>query len=254
MLLFLHGVLSFEVIFLIAFSSCFLGWLFALCVKVPRKERVGTTVFSLDRFVLLKGLPASLTLMLLAVPYGAMTNFVAMYADAIGLNVSSGFFFTVMAAGMGVSRIFAGKMVDRGLVTQTIGRGLYMVIVAFLLLSSLEYMTNWNRGVAEIVFFVIPFLNGVGFGMMFPAYNSLYINLAPRNRRATATSTYLTSWDVGIGFGMLLGGLIAEHFSFGMVYFAGGVLCIASMAYFHRVVAPHYKKNNLYAQEESFSK
>ena len=245
--LFLHGVLSFETIFFIAFLSCFLGWLFALCVKVSRKARVGTAVFSLDRFVLLKGLPASLTLMLLSVPYGAMTNFVAMYADSIGLDVSTGFFFTVMAVGMGVSRIFAGKLVDRGFITQTIGRGLYLAIIAFLMLSSLEYLILWNREVSTVIFFIVPFLQGVGFGMIFPAYNSLYINLAPRNRRATATSTYLTSWDVGIGLGMLLGGLIAEHFSFGTVYFAGGVLSIISMVYFHRVVAPHYKKNNLYA-------
>ena len=57
----------------------------------------------------------------------------------------------------------------------------------------------------QILFFGIALLMGVGFGIMFPAFNTLFVNLAPNNQRVTATSTYLTSWDVGIGIGMLTG-------------------------------------------------
>ena len=54
-----------------------------------------------------------------------------------------------------------------------------------------------------IFFFAISLLLGIGFGTMFPAYNTLFVNLAPNSQRGTATSTYLTSWDVGIGIGMV---------------------------------------------------
>lgn len=90
-----------------------------------------------------------------------------------------------------------------------------------------------------------PILQGIGFGIIFPAYNSLYINLAPNNRRATATSTYLTSWDVGIGLGMVVGGMIAQSISFSAVYSTGAVLSIISMLIFDYIVTPHYKKNRL---------
>lgn len=59
---------------------------------------------------------------------------------------------------------------------------------------------------------------GVGFGIMFPAFNTLFVNLAPNSQRGTATSTYLTSWDVGIGIGMLTGGYIAEISTFDKAY------------------------------------
>ena len=70
-------------------------------------------------------------------------------------------------------------------------------------------------------------LLGIGFGVIFPAMNTLYINLAPNNQRATATSTYLTAWDVGIGIGIATSGIIAQHFTFYMVYLShtGTVLC-----------------------------
>ena len=72
---------------------------------------------------------------------------------------------------------------------------------------------------------------------MFPAYNTLFVNLAPNNQRGTATSTYLTSWDVGIGAGMLLGGYIAEIATFKMAYLFGAALTVISLFYFRSKVA-----------------
>ena len=80
---------------------------------------------------------------------------------------------------------------------------------------------------------------------MFPAYNTLYVNLAPNNQRATATSTYLTAWDIGIGIGMTMGGVIAGLWAFDKVYLIGALLCCVSMVYFGAHVAPHYQANKV---------
>lgn len=244
--LFLHeGRLSFEAIFTISMASCLIGWLLALCVKAPPKPRVKRAAISLDRFVLLKGLPASLALLLLSIPYGATTNFVAMYVEQMGLHVTTGYYFVLLAVGMGVSRLFAGRYVDRGYVTECIHYGFYLVVAAFLILSLCASLMSVSEGLVRVCFYVVPFMQGVGFGIMFPAYNSLYINLAYNNQRATATSTYLTAWDVGIGIGIVASGIIAEHFSFAAVYFVGTVLSLASMLYFNKVVTPHYRLNKV---------
>lgn len=174
-----------------------------------------------------------------------MTNFVAMYAKEIGITAASGFFFTVMAAGMGVSRIFAGKQVDKGYVTRCIHAGFYPVITAFLLLALCRFIMDYSHSAATTCFFTVPLLLGIGFGIMFPAMNTLYINLAPNNRRATATSTYLTAWDVGIGIGIVSSGVIAQHFTFYMVYLTGSVLCVISLIFFVLKVTPHYNMNKL---------
>lgn len=202
-------------------------------------------LIKLDRFILLPGIPASISLLLLSIPYGATTNFVAMYVRQMTLNVEPGLYFTFMAVGMGVSRLFSGKMVDRGFVTRTICYGLYLIMLAFALLASCEHMVFLNRMAACVVFFTVPLLQGIGFGMLFPAYNTLFISLAPHNRRATATSTYLTAWDTGIGIGLVTSGLIAEHSSFGRVYLVGALLCVVSTLFFHKVVIPHYVRNRL---------
>ena len=75
--------------------------------------------------------------------------------------------------------------------------------------------------------------------------NTLFVNLAPNNQRGTATSTYLTSWDVGIGAGMLLGGYIAEIATFKMAYLFGAALTVISLFYFRSKVAPHFHQHKL---------
>lgn len=244
--LFLHDAgMSFTTIFCCSLGSCMAGFVCASLVKTPYKPPVRREPIFLDRFILLKGIPAGISLLLLSIPYGMTTNYVAMYAKQIGINATTGFFFTFMAIGMAISRIFSGKIVDRGKITQVISAGLYLVVFSFFLLSACVYLISWNNMVCTIVFFSVALLLGVGFGIMFPAYNTLFVNLAPNSQRGTATSTYLTSWDVGIGIGMLTGGYIAEVSTFDKAYLFGACLTIVSMLYFNGKVAPNYHKNKL---------
>lgn len=244
--LFLHDAgMSYTTIFCCSLGSCMAGFVCANLVKTPYKPPVKREPISLDRFILLKGIPAGVSLLLLSIPYGMTTNYVAMYAKQIGISATAGFFFTFMAMGMAISRIFSGKLVDRGKITQVISVGLYLVVFSFFLLSGCVYLIDWNMMLCNIVFFAVALLLGVGFGIMFPAYNSLFVNLAPNSQRGTATSTYLTSWDVGIGIGMLTGGYIAEISTFDKAYLFGACLTILSTFYFNGKVAPHYHKNKL---------
>lgn len=262
--LFMHTHISYGGIFLTGMAVSLCGLLCACAVKARIPESIrkrieaaksGTPLppelkpsgnkISLDRFILLKGIPVSISLLLLSIPYGATTNFVAMYAGEIHITAPSGFFFTLMAIGMGVSRIFAGKLVDKGYITQCIHYGYYPVIMAFFGLGACRFIAAASITGATTVFFIVPVLLGIGFGVMFPAMNSLYVNLAPNNKRATATSTYLTAWDIGIGIGILSSGFIAHVFTFYMVYLAGSVLCIVSLLFFVHKVTPHYNINKL---------
>lgn len=245
--LFLHDAgMSYTTIFCCSLGSCIAGFICASLVKTPYKPPVRREPVSvLTCFILLKGIPAGVSLLLLSIPYGMTTNYVAMYAKEIGIHATTGFFFTFMAVGMAISRIFSGRIVDRGKITQVISAGLYIVVFSFFLLSACVYIIEWNSMACNIVFFAVALLLGIGFGIMFPAYNTLFVNLAPNSQRGTATSTYLTSWDVGIGIGMLTGGYIAEVSTFDKAYLFGACLTIVSMLYFNIKVTPHYHKNKL---------
>ena len=244
--LFLHDAgADYTLIFCCSLGSCLIGFLCASLVKTTYKPPVKREPISLDRFILLKGIPAGFSLLLLSIPYGMTTNYVAMYAKQIGIQESTGFFFTFMALGMAVSRLFSGRLVDRGMVTQVIEAGLYLVCFCFFGLSSCGWLTTWSLQWTTYFLFTIALLLGIGFGTMFPAYNTLFVNLAPNNQRGTATSTYLTSWDVGIGAGMLLGGYIAEIATFKMAYLFGAALTVISLFYFRSKVAPHFHRHKL---------
>ena len=244
--LFTHNAgASFTLIFTCSLLSSALGFVMATMVKTPYKAPVKREPISLDRFILLKGMPAGLALLLLSIPYGMTTNYVAMYAKEIGLRVETGFFFTFMAAGIAISRLFSGRMVDRGKITQVIAAGIYMVIVCFFLLAACENLNAWSPSLTNYLFFAVALFLGIGFGTMFPAFNTLFVNLASNSLRGTATSTYLTSWDVGIGLGMVAGGYIAHISSFQYAYLFGATLTIISAFYFHFKVTPHFNRNKV---------
>ena len=244
--LFMHTTCSYEAIFACSFISGSLGIVMASLVKVPRKPPVRLEPVSLDRFLLVKGLPAGFSLLLLSIPYGMTTTYVAMYAEEIGIQVSPGLYFTFMAVGLAVSRIFSGKQVDKGKITKVISLGMYMACISFFALASCRRLMEWNPDIASELFLAIALLQGVAFGTMFPAFNTLFVNLAAHNQRGTATSTYLTSWDVGIGIGLMAGGAIAQALGgFNYAYLVGAFLTILSAVYFLVKAGPHFNQNKL---------
>lgn len=243
--LFLHEAFTFNTIFLWALISCSLGLVMASLVKAPAKPPVKHEPISLDRFVLVRGIPAGLDLLLLSIPYGMTSTYVAMYAQQIGITTRTGLFFTLMALGMATSRIFSGRQVDRGRVTQVIAVGMYIACLCFFTLAACATVAVWSQGLGRVLFFGAAVLMGVGFGTLFPAFNSLFVNLAPNNQRGTATSTYLISWDLGIGAGLLLGGYISSVTTFDKAYLFGALLALVSTLLFKLYVARHFERYKL---------
>ena len=244
--LFMHGTCSYELIFSCSLASGSLGLIMAGLVKTPFKQPVKREPISLDRFFLVKGFPAGISLLLLSIPYGMTTSYVAMYAEEIGIQVSSGLYFTFMAVGLAVSRIFSGRQVDKGHITWVISLGMYLACASFFALAACEHLMKWNPVYTSELFLVIALLQGVAFGTMFPAFNTLFVNLGTNSQRGTATSTYLTSWDVGIGIGLMSGGAIAQAFGgFDYAYFLGACLTVLSAIFFVWKAGPHFNRNKL---------
>lgn len=244
--LFMHGNVSYEIIFAISLIAGSIGFIMAYNVKTPYKQPVKREPISLDRFFLTKGIWAGIALLLLSIPYGMTSTYVAMYAEEIGITVNSGLYFTFMAGGLAVSRLFSGKQVDKGRITLVITYGMILAIVSFFLLASLQMLIKWDVTFTSYLYIFISICQGVAFGTMFPAFNTLFVNLAPNNQRGTATSTYLTSWDLGLGIGLMLGGSIADILGgFNYAFFVGACLTIVSTIFFLIKAGPHFNCNKL---------
>ena len=244
--LILKDIFPFDYIFMLAAISGAVGILFVCFVKTPRRALQKSQPISLDRFFLVKGIPASISFLFLAVPYAMTSSYIALYVSSLGLTSNSGFFFSIMAVGMILSRITSGKLVDKGFITQNIRKGIVIAAVAMVGEVVLEMVMLKDFTIGCVLYYFVAFLFGYGFGTLFPAMNTLFINLAPHNRRATANSMYLTGWDVGIGIGAFLGAYISEHLGFMSVYAIGLLCAMIALVVFVAYVTPHFNKNRLY--------
>lgn len=215
--------------------TAFLGVFSVSLIRYPQRAKIPRPKFSLDRFILVKALPTALSYILVAIPYGMVVSFVVLYGKEIGVEKAS-YFFIFMAIGVGMARLVSGRLVDRGKIHTVSIFALTSLAVSYLIFGSFHVAS---------VFFICAFAIGLCFGVCVPAYQCLFVNVAPHNMRGTATSTYLTSFDLGVGMGMFVAGFISEHINMAAAYLSCGVFCLLSLIVYIKMVIPSYNRNKL---------
>ena len=227
-----------ELIFVVALVSSGLG----LCLNATLKTRKRQLVkdkqpISLDRFFLTNALPESAMVMYFSFAYGILSTYVAIYGkDEVGIDGGSGLFFLLLAVGLIGARLLSAQWVKRGLLTRNIGVGMAITIIGFIM------FVLWRTPGG---FYTSALVLGCGYGAMCPSFQTVFIDLAPNSRRGTANSTYLTSWDLGLGIGVLLGGSIAEHLSYHTAYTVAAMVCIIGIVTFLWHTAGHFNRHKL---------
>lgn len=210
---------GFDVLLWCAIAMGALGIITVSLIKAPIKTKVERQKISFDRFFLIKGWPIFFNQLLPCFAWGTIGPFVAQYGKGLGIP-NAGIFFLFWAGGIIASRVFAGKLVDKGKIHEVNVSAMAIVAIAFLVFALVHNI---------YAFCISGLFIGVGFGMMFPALQTLYINLAENNQRGTANSTYLIGFDLGLALGMLVGGYLTGYFSFETLYMVASGLCAVSV-------------------------
>lgn len=202
---------SFQLLFWISLAVAFLGFVSASSVKPPKREKViRDTTLSLDRFFLSRGWLMAVNILLFAMCWGVMANYVAIYAkEVLGITEGTGTFFMLLSFGLFASRMVGVKSLARGRLTQNALQGALISAVGYTLFALLE--TQW-------AFYTSAILIGLGNGRMYPAFLNMFICVARNDQRGTANSSILTSWDLGMGLGMLAGGVLTEYCGYGWAF------------------------------------
>ncbi len=229
----LHGRVSYEMLFILLFLVCLAGFGMAWMVKVPDGKIVKHRKFSVKNLILGKGIWEASSLLLASIPYGMTTAYIALYAEEISISFNSGVYYTAMAAGLGISRFLSGKWTDKGGTGKLIIGGLLLVAASYTNLSFIGRLSEYNAQLAVSAYLGIAFVQGLSFGTLHPAFNTLLVRMTTPERRGTATSTYQTAWDLGIGIGIFAGGYWADSFGgFHASYFIGACLALLGCAVF----------------------
>lgn len=227
---------GFQILLWCAIAMGTLGIVATAMIKAPERPKVEQSQkLSMDRFFLLKGWPIFLNQLLPCFAWGTIGPFVAQYGKQIGI-FNAGIFFLFWAGGIITSRVFAGKLVDRGKIHEVNVSAMAIVAIAFFAFATIHNI---------YAFCISGLFIGVGFGMMFPALQTLYINLAENSQRGTANSTYLIGFDLGLAIGMLLGGYITGFFSFETLYLVASGLCLFSVLIYWTCSRVVFERNRL---------
>jgi len=198
----------------------FISILAVAFIKVPQRVKLDEIPpISLDRFLLLKGLPIFFNQLFISFGWGTLVAFAVLYGKETGVR-NAGVFFLFLAGGIVLSRVTSGKFVDRGHVHKVMSIALLVITLGFVCFALLHSI---------YAFCASAFVIGIGYGTLFPALQTIYINMAPGSKRGTANSTYLTGFDLGIGIGMLLGAYLGDHFGFSNMYLFTAGLCFAAL-------------------------
>lgn len=226
---------SFEALFWLALIVACLGWLVDstvnLRVPVPVIRR---NKLSWDRFFLVKGWLLGLNMVAFGFSFGVLSNYLAIYGkEVLGITGGTGTYFMLCSVGLILSRLQGGKALRKGRLTHNAAEGMVISFVGYTLFIAAP---GW------LGYYGSALLIGLGNGHMWPAFQNMTISVASNNQRGTANSTILISWDIGMGLGILVGGIVSELLGYAAAFWTvvlvngAGVLCffLATKAFFLR--------------------
>ena len=158
---------------------------------------------SLDRFVLIQGWSQGICIALIAMSYGILSTYIAIYSkDVLNITTGTGTFFMLFAIGLILSRVVGVKALSRGFATRNATYGVIVVAIGYAIFAFWQNLYGYYISAVVI---------GFGQASMYPAVQTMFLNMTTNDKRGTANATILTSWDLGIGMGIIFGGYVAEH-------------------------------------------
>lgn len=229
---------SFELLFWIALAVAVGGLMVDSTVKVkPQTSHLKPQTLSWDRFFLLRGWLLGVNMVAFGFSFGVLSNYLAIYGkEVMGITGGTGTYFMLCSVGLILSRIQGGKALRKGRLTHNAGSGMVISLIGYTLFILVPNMVGY---------YASALLIGLGNGHMWPAFQNMTINVASNNQRGTANSTILISWDIGMGLGILVGGVIAELISYGAAFWTVVLINGSGVALFFLATKQFFLKRNL---------
>ena len=252
--------MNFELLFWIALVIACAGWLVDATVKPSEKQIIkNKDKLSLDRFFLIRGWLLGVNMIAFGFCFGVLSNYLAIYGkEQLGITAGTGTYFMLCSIGLIASRIQGGKALRQGRLTQNASQGIVISLIGytlFILMPTLNQFSLRECGVASSIlnspfsiligYYGSALLIGLGNGHMWPAFQNMTISVADNSQRGTANSTILISWDVGMGLGILLGGIIAEHLGYSAAFWTVALVNAIGTALFFLATKSFFLKRQL---------
>ena len=175
----------------------------------------------------------SLALFLYSFAFGCVTSFAALAADARGIAPRE-VFLTTMAFTTFLSRPVLSPYLDRLGHLRMFRWFVAMIPVGLALLCIAT--TKGMMILAAMIF-------GLAYGNCHPAFTAYIMGRVDERGRGGAFGGILAAFDVGIGTGSILSGILVHRFGFGVAFGTATVLSALSLPYFNWA-RPRFERDN----------
>ena len=232
--IYITGDSNYNRLFYSAAAFSFLGLILALFVRIPKITRVKRK-FTFKSLIEKKALPVSLNVFFVAIPYGGIISFIALYGRSINIE-SSGMFFLLLAIGVAVSRILSGKKFDKAGPKKICILGLILLIVGLPILAFIQNIIGYH---------LAALILGFGFGILMATFQAIANHDVAAENRGAANSTYLTFFDLGIGVGMLLVGYLIQVLDYSGAFILCAAIEFLALFVFLFYTMPKFRQSSL---------
>ena len=222
---------NFQLLFWLSFAIATFGLIVDSTIKMDKPRQTSAVqrpmTISLDRFFLKKGWLIGVNMIFFGFCFGVLSNYLAIYGkQVLHMTGGTGTWFMLCAVGLMLSRLQGGKALRQGRLTHNAAEGMVISLIGYTLFIAIPN---------HIGYYGSAILIGLGNGHLWPAFQNMIINVAHHHERGTANSTILVSWDVGMGLGILIGGVIAELFSYTAAFWTVAIVNLVGVVlYFLR--------------------
>ena len=213
--------MSSKASFLTVFGITVVALICVSCCRI-RYPKVERKKFSVKESIYGPALPFMFNMMFLMIPYGAVIAYSSILAQEKNITSFLPYFYICLVVGMLASKLSTQKAIDAGKHRLLVYSSLVVLIVTMVSFLFLE--TGAHLLIAGFFF-------GLGYGILQPLFQSFVTGTTPGPQRGVANSTYMLSYDIGIGIGSLLMGFMQESiglttgFAFtALAYLIGGVV------------------------------
>ena len=231
---------DFKNLFLILASVVCLGFMFCLMVPVAKNQMDASDDdkgagkrLGFHDIIEMRVVPIGFVALLTAFSYSSIMSFITAYSEAQQLLAYTSLFFIVFAISMIIVRPWVGKIYDRKGASAVIYPSFIFFAIGLVIVSFIS--NQWMLWLSAIFI-------GIGYGSLFPCFQTVAIQSVPKQRMGHAISTFFTLFDLGMAMGSVILGLIIAYSGYQMTYLFCAVITVATLFVYKYTVSAALKQ------------
>lgn len=231
---------DFKMLFSLLTAVIGLGFIFCLMIPVQQQDKVAFTAETKEKtrlgwhdIIETRAIPIGFVALLTAFAYSSIMSFITAYSESKDLLAYTGLFFIVFAISMIVVRPWVGKIYDRKGASAVIYPSFIFFAIGLVVVSFIS--NQWLLWLSAIFI-------GIGYGSLFPCFQTIAIQSVAKQRMGHAISTFFTLFDLGMAIGSVILGLMIAYYGYQLSYLFCAVITVLTLFVYKYTVSASLKQ------------